>query len=404
MHICTGAFKSSPNKSVLCESGQLPLSIHRDYVTMKNALKFMAGDSPTKSLFDLNDVFINNHPPSFPIRANRLLSTVIDNNLNFILPYSSPPPWVLRKVNVCSHLYYLSKNSLFTPSHYQQLTIEHISSKGQHYEIYTDGSKTSQGVGFAAVSSNKTYAFSLPKEASVFTAELMAILYALKLAEELESNKFVVYSDSRSAIEALRSYSHSNQLVKQIKVFFNNLYAKGIDVQLCWIPAHVGICGNELADSAAKNAITLPTIDNRVPINDYINTLNPFKWDQWQNLWNDVPHTNKLKELKSSVKPWSSSVQVTRKMEVILTRLRIGHTKLTHGHLMTSPNDVPPVCTQCNTDLTIKHIFGTCAKYDNKRRLLFGNKSFIEILEESKDFNIRNILKFLQELNLVNEI
>ena len=91
-------------------------------------------------------------------------------------------------------------------------------------------------------------------------------------------------------------------------------------------------------------------------------------------------------------------------MEVILTRLRIGHTKLTHGHLMTSPNDVPPVCTQCNTDLTIKHIFSTCAKYDNKRRLLFGNKSFIEILEESKDFNIRNILKFLQELNLVNEI
>ena len=34
LRICTGAFKSSPNLSVLCESGELPLKLHRELVTM----------------------------------------------------------------------------------------------------------------------------------------------------------------------------------------------------------------------------------------------------------------------------------------------------------------------------------------------------------------------------------
>ena len=35
LRLCSGAFKSSPNSSVVCESGELPLSLHRDLVTIK---------------------------------------------------------------------------------------------------------------------------------------------------------------------------------------------------------------------------------------------------------------------------------------------------------------------------------------------------------------------------------
>ena len=349
LRICTGAFKSSPNYSVLCESGQIPLSIHRDYVTMKTGLKIISSDSPTKSKFELNDIFINNHSPSFPIRAQRLLSTAMpDNILNYIPPYNTPPPWIVKKVKVCSHLYYLSKNYTYLPSHHLLHTLEHIRRKGRHHEIYTDGSKSEQGVGFAAISSSRSYEISLPNEASVFTAEFMAILYALKIAEEIKA-KCIIYSDSRSAIEALKNYNHPHQIVKEIKVKFDKLYNKGIDVQICWIPAHVGISGNEKADRAAKRAITSTIKESKIPIGDYINTLKPFIWERWQNMWDEQPVTNKLKEIKTTVKPWSSSIQVTRKHEVTLTRLRIGHTRLTHGHLMNT-NDLPPKCDQCNVN------------------------------------------------------
>ena len=236
----------------------------------------------------------------------------------------------------------------------------------------------------------------------MFTAEFMAILYALKIAEEIKA-KCIIYSDSRSAIEALKNYNHPHQIVKEIKVKFDKLYNKGIDVQICWIPAHVGISGNEKADRAAKRAITSTIKESKIPIGDYINTLKPFIWERWQNMWDEQPVTNKLKEIKTTVKPWSSSIQVTRKHEVTLTRLRIGHTRLTHGHLMNT-NDLPPKCDQCNVNLSIKHIFTNCTKFTNKRRMLFGNKNFKEILDDDTNFSITNILRYLQECNILNEI
>ena len=48
LRICTGAFRLSPVKSIHVESGEPPLSLHRDLVTMRSAIKIQAGDSPTK--------------------------------------------------------------------------------------------------------------------------------------------------------------------------------------------------------------------------------------------------------------------------------------------------------------------------------------------------------------------
>jgi len=52
--------------------------------------------------------------------------------------------------------------------------------------------------------------------------------------------------------------------------------AKGITVQLCWIPGHCGIIGNEMADKAAKDAITNPsaTTVQLVSKQDVVGTLN----------------------------------------------------------------------------------------------------------------------------------
>ena len=406
LRLCTGAFKSSPNTSVCCESGEPPLPLHRDLVTMRSALKIMSTASPTKQLFDMPDIFINNHEPPFPIRANRLLdSTGIRVNLH--PPLNSPPPWIMKKIKVCSKLYHLSKQQNYTPDHYKQCALEHIQSKGPHKAIYTDGSKSSVGVGCAAVSSSRISQNSLPTNATVFTAELTAIILAveqIKFSDNNLNTKYVIYSDSKSAIEALKNYIQKNPLVKQIRQSINKLYSRGIQIEVCWIPAHVGIPGNEKADEKAKSGITCPIYDVKLPVGDYIGSLKNNIKSKWQDMWNNEPVNNKLKNIKTTIGPWNSSIQQDRRTEVILTRLRIGHTRYTHGYLMSMPHDNVPHCRICNVQLTVKHILCECRDFNQQRHIYLKNKSLLDILSDSFQFSLNRILMFLRQTNLINKI
>ena len=66
----------------------------------------------------------------------------------------------------------------------KQFLLKHKKKHAQQYEIYTDGSKTSVGVGFAIVSTDFKYKYSLTSVAKVFTAELCAIDMAISLMQE----------------------------------------------------------------------------------------------------------------------------------------------------------------------------------------------------------------------------
>ena len=178
------------------------MSLHRDLVTLRSAVRIKASDSPTKHLFDGRDIFINNHTPPFPIRANRYFETS-NINVNYPPILKLPPPWTMFRIKTCTHLCYLSKRYAYTPAHYKQHTIEHMKHKGVHYSIFTDGSKSSSGVGLATVHKNNIIQLSLPEYSSVFTAELSALWHAAEVIKKLPKQKFVIYSDSKSAIEAL---------------------------------------------------------------------------------------------------------------------------------------------------------------------------------------------------------
>ena len=63
------------------------------------------------------------------------------------------------------------------------------------------------------------------------------------------------------------------------------------------------------------------------------------------------PPPNKLSEIKSSPLPWVTANQPSRRAEIVLCRLRIGHTRLTHTHLI---SDLFPLsCHFCKTDISI---------------------------------------------------
>ncbi|GBM33529.1 hypothetical protein AVEN_273022-1 [Araneus ventricosus] len=124
-----------------------------------------------------------------------------------------------------------------------------------HFEVYTDGSKVDGGVGFSVCIlhgeiQHKIICKKLEPQNTVFQAELAALGEAVDWAIE-NKKKINIYTDSRSSIEALKSYGSISKFLISIKNKF--CLAEGL-VGLAWVKAHVGIPGNELADHFAKLA------------------------------------------------------------------------------------------------------------------------------------------------------
>ena len=79
---------------------------------------------------------------------------------------------------------------------YKQAFLEVTSRHPNHVQIFTDGSKVDEKVAAAAVSSvapNSPFSCRLRDHCSIYTAELQAILFALKQAYQSQERKFMIF-------------------------------------------------------------------------------------------------------------------------------------------------------------------------------------------------------------------
>ena len=90
----------------------------------------------------------------------------------------------------------------------------------------------------------------------------------------LDGNNFVIYSDSRSALQALGSIYTRNPLVLKIQRFLRDFPARRKFVS-CWIPSLAGLSGNGKADVLAKWLQLPPANHNTLPIQCYIPSIPP---------------------------------------------------------------------------------------------------------------------------------
>lgn len=88
--------------------------------------------------------------------------------------------------------------------------------------------------------------------------EALAIITSLDRAMLSPKSKIYVFSDSMSVLQALdsvKNWSKQSYMVLEIRKRIHILRERGKEVSFFWIPAHVGILGNERVDLAAKSAI-----------------------------------------------------------------------------------------------------------------------------------------------------
>ncbi|GBM23723.1 hypothetical protein AVEN_257634-1 [Araneus ventricosus] len=231
--------------------------------------------------------------PTFGFRIGEILRYFEIEDFPVVSIVEDPPPWKETQLDFIDDFLHF-----FKPSTSDIVFQQHFYDHRQHYSDYvpkyTDGSKSDNHVGSAAVFPDFTIAETLHPFCSVYTSELDAIYLGLLKISTLNFKRAIIYTDSRSGINALRSAKHNKHpLLMQCLNLHHTL--KKTKIKYCWIPGHVGIPGNERADKAAKS--TNASREAFVPLIDALQAVKLSQHRVWQRIW-DGQSNNKLYKIQ----------------------------------------------------------------------------------------------------------
>lgn len=367
MRISSGAFKSSPIKclNILCNEPEL--SLRRMDLTLRYYFKTKCHlQNPAYSCIvnDPLELFFNSRLKSGSvIQKVRNAINLYNIPIQPVMPYRTPKIfyWTMTRPAIEINLSSLKREDMQHMTHnmIRQLHRENQTNYDGYKIIYTDGSKTEGGVGAAAVMEETVRRLSLPVVATVMTAELYAIKLALDIVNETNHNKFVICSDSMSSIQSIDSYADNNQLLFRIMTTIHEISLTSKEITFSWVPSHVGIRENDRADEAAREASTRPPEFTHIPYQDWYPIIKKRTYDLWREQWRQ--QRNNLVQMKPQPGRWKTH-KLTRAEEVVINRIRIGHTRITHRYLMDEDEmGQRPVCGWCDQAiLTIQHILIEC--------------------------------------------
>ena len=412
LRTATGAFRTSPISSLEVLSGTKSLSFQRDFNLLNYLMRVVVNPTnPINEYINENNILeepdieqsSNLHERSFLLR---LRNTVQKYNLNFrnlMSEKTTFPPWERRNIVVCPSMIQHCKSDV------SELTLKHMflchleEHATNELHVYTDGSKSDEGVAYATINSETTIKRKIDPASSIYTAELHGIMEAINLSPTYANNKITIFTDSKSSIQGIAKLRNRNPLIQEIADKAEQSPKQFI---LCWVPSHVGVPGNERADQAAREALSLESITpHRLVRSDVKASIKRKIKENWKIAWASNEN-NKLRAIAPDLTPLPNSSCRNRHWERTLLRLRIGHTRLTHGYLMVRGEQ--PTCEWCGMDtpLTIDHLLANCPNLDTKRRQFFGRPrpSLAEILIKGDTSYEGTVYKFLKSAEILNSL
>jgi ribonuclease HI len=240
-------------------------------------------------------------------------------------------------------------------------------------QIFTDGSKSEQGVGAGIVifkSGNliNSLKYRLNKRCTNNQAEQLAILRALDYTEniETEDKTATIYTDSQMTLDSLKNSNIHTFLIEEIRRKVVEMGKINWKIQFCWVKAHAGIQGNELTDTLAKEAATNTDIIEcykKVPKSGVLSELGGISVEKWQREWDQTTKGPITKEYFRVVAGrLKMKINITQNFTTVVT----GHSNI-RSYLHRFKIIETPICQCGTTAQTIDHLLFECELLNKER-------------------------------------
>lgn len=341
-----GLLPSTPANAVVVESGVLPFRYKTAIAVCNRAISFLEHTKDDGSV-----AFIASE-------ANRILTSVADATLPPVveLHRNGPRSWQARSPKIDRKIEnHFRKGG--NPIIARALFLERLRTRYPHSEIiYSDGSKAAGKVGIGVHGTGFQEHRSLADQCSVFTAEAAALLVAISRPFE---RPVLIATDSASTLLALESSRANHPWIQAAQDLIDD---ETKNVTLTWIPGHTGIPGNEKADALANLGRTSRRLTRGVPGADAKHWVKTTVQNSWAEEW----RTNRslfIRKIKGTTDAWED--RQTRREQVVLSRLRTGHTRTSHDY--TGGTSFRKTCETCGVFNSVEHMICECPTLEQLR-------------------------------------
>ena len=257
LKICYGGMKGTSASSLQVECGELPLDLRREKFMANHALRSIAiKNESVKTKYFISDGRKSKSQARLHFKMKKRGETTPYEKVESLLPADllgdieeetpTIPPWRLRKPVIdTSNLSFAADNRLR-----MLVARERIEDLQECIVCYRDASKTTDNkawIGIYIPKKNVNISLRTSSHSCISSIELAAIedcLIHVKDSYQGETFDIVILSDSLSASRA-KDCNHFDRNINKTLTIISEIQESGRKVTLVWVPAHVGIPGNE---------------------------------------------------------------------------------------------------------------------------------------------------------------
>lgn len=273
--------------------------------------------------------------------------------------------------------------------------------------VFTDASKENNtcGIGIYFEGSAR-YHYRLAHEVSITTAEIQAINVAMKLIKENQLYLYVIYTDSKTACGMLEEALHAHKGPHILSEILQAAHETGTSIQ--WVPSHVGLTGNEMADQLAKlgTSTSAETLEHQIFYTDAKNHLKRKKLastQEWYKNYSEEKgkHFYQIQN-EYNDKPWYDGQDLKGYEVRMINRLMTAH-NYSKSWLAKMKIVEDPDCELCEEPETAEHSIIHCPRFNIERAEFSFDGRYANLVDifKKKDTKLcREVVAFVKKCKL----
>ncbi|KXJ72086.1 hypothetical protein RP20_CCG018980 [Aedes albopictus] len=406
----TGCTRSTPLNALTALAGQEPLEERFNYVTGKSIARcFERNNVIAEQLRNITEIEDGDEGKYSYVERMYYRNKQLYDNIMTVEAISTKSQEA-EAVEITSTLEGIvgHKKSNLAPTRMKQAALvamnETYCGRGR---IFTDASKADGvcGIGVYIEDVDVKRSFKLEGDISITAAEIHALGVALQFVEEGQLLNYVIYTDSMTAclmLEEARDFNRAETVLAYVLET-----ARKWRISFQWIPSHVGIAGNEVADQLAREGVNQTTVlEHQLFAKDVMRQIKVQTAESAQRWYQEYSQEKGIRfftlHQKLHDKPWYHGKSFGGRDIRLLNRIMTGHNYakswLARMKIVESGD-----CELCAEEETAEHSILTCPRYNSIRaRYSFGNgySELVEVFKTKSMELYKELVDFVKECKL----